>query len=222
MEDQKKPIEQSVTAVPTQEITANTKKEKTHFAKNETKFVKEGGANQNSQNKRKRPLLNKNKKPNEFEERIIDIARVTTVVKGGRRFSFSAVVIIGDKKGRVGIGHGKANEVPDAIKKAVKSAQNNLIRVPIINKSTIPHEIEAKYLSSRILIKPAPKGKGVIASGTIRNIMELAGYTDIYTKTYGSRNKTNVSKAALSALSKLRTIEEVAKLRDLPPAKILN
>ncbi|AAT27738.1 30S ribosomal protein S5 [[Mycoplasma] mobile] len=166
----------------------------------------------NSQNFKK----NANKKPEkEFEEKIVNIARVTNVVKGGRRFSFAAVVVVGDKKGRVGYGHGKALEVPDAIKKAVKDAQNNLIRVPIINKSTVPHEQWAKFLASKVMLKPAPKGKGIIASNSVRAVVELAGYTDIYTKSYGSRSKENVVKAVFDALKKLRYAEDIAKMRDL-------
>lgn len=152
----------------------------------------------------------------EFEERILDIARVTNVVKGGRRFSFSAYVVIGNRKGKVGFGHGKANEVPDAIKKAVRSAQNNLITVPIIDKHTVPHDAQGKYLASKVLLKPSPKGKGLIASGTVRAVTELAGYTDIYSKTYGSRTKMNTAKATLEALKKMRTVEQIAELRDVP------
>lgn len=146
-------------------------------------------------------------------EKVIDIARVTKVVKGGRRFSFAAFVVVGDQKGKVGYGHGKANEVPDAIKKAVKDATNNLVSVPIYKNITIPHEVNAKFLASRVLLKPAPKGKGIIASGTVRAVVELAGYTDIYTKTYGSRSKANVVKAAVKALKSLRTPEEIAMIR---------
>lgn len=168
-------------------------------------------------NNTKRPFRKNNNRraEREFEEKIVDIARVTNVVKGGRRFSFSAVVVVGDKKGRVGFGHGKANEVPDAIKKAVKDAQNNLIRVPIINKSTVPHEQWAKFLASNVMLKPAPKGKGIIASSSVRAVVELAGYTDIYTKSYGSRTKGNVVKATFEALKKLRYAEDIAKMRDL-------
>ena len=143
------------------------------------------------------------------------------VVKGGRRFSFSAVVVIGDKKGRVGFGHGKAKEVPDAIKKAIKKAQGNLINVPIIDKRTVPHEQIGKFLASKVLIKPAPKGKGIIASGAVRSVVELAGYHDIYTKSLGSRTKTNAVKATFEALKQLRTIEQIAKLRDLKVESIL-
>lgn len=190
-------------------------KTKEHFAKNETEFNK---------NKKQQQAARTNKvekKQMEFEDRIIDIARVTTVVKGGRRFSFSAVVAIGNKKGKVGLGHGKANEVPDAIKKAFKNAENNLIEVPIINKSTIPHEITAKYLASRVILKPAPKGKGIVASGTVRTVVELAGYTDIYTKSYGSRTKQNAAKVVIKALQQLKTVEKLASLRDVSVEHIL-
>lgn len=199
-------------AKETKEIVRN---EKDHFAKNETKFVKKQPQKRNSKS---RAI---DKKQSEFEEKIIDIARVTTVVKGGRRFSFSAVVVVGNRKGRVGIGHGKANEVPDAIKKAVKNAQSNLIDVPIINKSTIPHEINAKYLSSKILLKPAPRGKGIVASGSVRMVVELAGITDIYTKSYGSRTKQNAAKVVIKALQQLRTVDQLAALRDVSVEHIL-
>lgn len=210
-------VETSSDVQETKEVTAtaknsNTNKQKEHFAKNNTEFNK---------NKKAKPRNKNEKRVLEFEDRIIDIARVTTVVKGGRRFSFSAVVAIGNKKGKVGIGHGKANEVPDAIKKAFKNAENNLIEVPIINKSTIPHEVKVKYSASQVLLKPAPKGKGIVASGTIRTVVELAGYTDIYTKSYGSRTKQNAAKATIKALKQLRTVEKLASLRDVPVAHIL-
>lgn len=161
------------------------------------------------------------RRPQEFEERVVNVARVTTVVKGGRRFSFSVLVVIGDKKGRVGYGHGKANEVPDAIKKAIKDAKRNIIHVPIIEGRTIPHMINSKYISSKVMLKPAPKGKGIIASGAVRSVVELAGYHDIVTKSLGSSNKTNVVKATLKALSELRTIEDIAKLRDIKVEEVL-
>lgn len=214
-------LEQDITTTgiqKTQELSpekpAQARTEKEHFAKNETKFVRKP-ANKN----RRKPA--DNKKQSEFEEKIIDIARVTTVVKGGRRFSFSAVVVIGNKKGKVGLGHGKANEVPDAIKKAVKNAQNNLIEVPIINKSTIPHETKAKFLASQVLIKPAPKGKGIVASGSVRMVIELSGISDIYTKSYGSRTKQNAAKATIKALKQLRTAQELADLRGVDVEHIL-
>ena len=214
-------LEQDITTTgiqKTQELSAEkpaqARAEKEHFAKNETKFVRKP-----SNKNRRKPA--DNKKQSEFEEKIIDIARVTTVVKGGRRFSFSAVVVIGNKKGKVGLGHGKANEVPDAIKKAVKNAQNNLIEVPIINKSTIPHETKAKFLASQVLIKPAPKGKGIVASGSVRMVIELSGISDIYTKSYGSRTKQNAAKATIKALKQLRTAQELADLRGVDVEHIL-
>ncbi|MEE3928339.1 30S ribosomal protein S5 [Mycoplasmopsis ciconiae] len=156
----------------------------------------------------------------EFNEKVIDIARVTKVVKGGRRFSFSAFVVVGNGKGRVGFGHGKANEVPDAIKKAVKDAQNNLVDVPVLN-GTVPHETTAKFLASQVMLKPAPKGKGLIASGTVRAVVELAGYTDVVTKSYGSRSKANTVKATVKALLKLRTPEQIAQIRDKDVKELL-
>lgn len=203
-------------AAPTKEV---VRKEKEHFAKNDTKFSKKIPQKGTKTSRNSRNIGNR--KQTEFEEKVIDIARVTTVVKGGRRFSFSAVVVIGNKKGKVGIGHGKANEVPDAIKKAIKNAQTNIVEVPIINKSTIPHEVNAKFLSSRVLLKPAPKGKGIVASGTVRSVVELAGITDIYTKSYGSRTKQNAAKVTIKALKNLRTVEQLAELRGVSVEHIL-
>ncbi|WGI36571.1 30S ribosomal protein S5 [Mesomycoplasma lagogenitalium] len=174
---------------------------------------KDGKANRKFSRKRD---VNKQAFQSEFEEKVIDIARVTTVVKGGRRFSFSAYAVVGNKKGKVGFGHGKANEVQDAIKKAVKDAQNNLITVPIVDvAATVPHEITEKFLASKVMLKPAPRGKGIIASGTVLAVVELAGYSNIYTKTYGSRTKANIVRATVNALQKLRTVEKIAELRDV-------
>ncbi|WP_205852868.1 30S ribosomal protein S5 [Mycoplasma phocoenae] len=156
----------------------------------------------------------------EFEEKVVNISRVTVVVKGGRRFSFSAYVVVGNRKGKVGFGHGKANEVQDAIKKAVKAAHKNIFEVPMVN-GTIPHEIKAKFLASQVQLRPAPKGRGLIASNTLRTIIELAGYTDISTKTYGSRTKQNIVHAAVKALKQLRTAKEIAELRDIKVEDLL-
>ncbi len=156
----------------------------------------------------------------EFQDKVIDIARVTTVTKGGRRFSFSAYVVVGDKRGRVGLGHGKANEVPDAIKKATIDAKKHLISVPIIDKRKIPHEQEGKFSASKVLIKPAPRGTGIIAGGSVRAVVELAGYKDIYTKSFGSRTKANTIKATLKALKQLRTVEQIAEARGIPVDKL--
>jgi small subunit ribosomal protein S5 len=139
----------------------------------------------------------------EFEEIIVDIGRVTKVVKGGRRFRFTALMVVGNKKGLVGIGYGKAKEVPDAIRKGVDDAFKNIIEVKT-KGSTIAHDIEVKFNSSRILLKPASEGTGVIAGGSTRPIMELAGIKDILTKSLGSNNSANVVRATIKALSALK------------------
>ncbi len=140
----------------------------------------------------------------EFEEVIVNIGRVTKVVKGGRRFRFTALVVVGNKNGLVGFGFGKAKEVPDAIKKAVDDAFKNIIEVKI-KGSTIAHDIEVKYNASRILLKPASEGTGVIAGGSMRPVLELAGIKDILTKSLGSNNSANVVRATMQALSTLKS-----------------
>lgn len=156
----------------------------------------------------------------EFEERVVTINRVTKVVKGGRRFRFAALVVIGDKKGRVGFGTGKANEVPDAIKKAIEDAKKNVFTVPIINGTTIPHEITGTYGAGEVFLRPASEGTGVIAGGAIRAVLELAGINDILSKCLGSRTPINMVRATVNALQNLKTIEEVASLRGKKPEEI--
>ncbi len=155
----------------------------------------------------------------EFEERVVTINRVTKVVKGGRRFRFAALVVIGDKKGRVGFGTGKANEVPDAIKKAIEDAKKNVFTVPIIN-GTIPHEITGTYGAGQVFVRPAAEGTGVIAGGAIRAVLVLAGINDILSKCIGSRTPINMVRATVDALKNLKTIEEVAALRGKKPEEI--
>ncbi|MCF8059107.1 MAG: 30S ribosomal protein S5 [Bacteriovoracaceae bacterium] len=150
--------------------------------------------------------------PPEFEERVVAVNRVAKVVKGGRRFSFSALMIVGDKKGRVGYGLGKAKEVPEAIRKATQSAQKNLIHVPL-DGGTIPHEILGEYDAGKILFKPAAQGTGVKAAGACRAILELAGVRDVLTKSLRGTNPHNVVKATFKALSDLRSLESIAKVR---------
>ena len=139
----------------------------------------------------------------EFEEVIVNIGRVTKVVKGGRRFRFTALVVVGNRNGLVGFGFGKSKEVPDAIKKAVDDAFKNIIKVNL-NGSTITHDIEVKYNASKILLKPASEGTGVIAGGSVRPVLELAGIRDILTKSLGSNNASNVVRATMKALSMLK------------------
>ena len=139
----------------------------------------------------------------EFEEVIVDIGRVTKVVKGGRRFRFTALVVVGNKKGLVGFGFGKAKEVPDAMKKAVDDAFKNIVEIKL-KGSTIPHDVEVKYNASKILLKPASEGTGVIAGGGARPVIELVGIRDILTKSLGSKNSANVVRATIKALSMLK------------------
>ncbi len=154
----------------------------------------------------------KEEKNTDFEERVVAVNRVAKVVKGGRRFSFSALMVVGDKHGNVGHGLGKAKEVPEAIRKATQVAMKNMIKVPV-ESGTIPHEILGEFDAGKILFKPAGEGTGVKASGACRSILELAGIKNVLTKSLRGNNPHNIVKATFEGLSKLRSKEEIAKVR---------
>ena len=156
----------------------------------------------------------------EFEERVVTINRVTKVVKGGRKMRFAALVVVGDKKGRVGFGTGKANEVPDAIRKASEAAKKSVINVPMVN-GTITHEVTGNFGAGSVFLRPASEGTGIIAGGPVRAVVELAGYTNILSKCLGSRRPINMVRATMEGLKELKTAEHVAEIREKSVKEIL-
>lgn len=155
------------------------------------------------------------REPKEFEDVVVSINRVSKTTKGGRTMRFAALVVVGDKKGRIGFGMGKASEVPDAIKKANEAAVKNVFRVNLVDDNrTVPHAVKGKHGASTVYLQPAAPGTGVIAGGAVRSILELAGVSDVLSKVIGSRTSVNVVYATLDALKQMRTVEQVAKIRD--------
>ncbi|MCI8833373.1 MAG: 30S ribosomal protein S5 [Clostridia bacterium] len=164
--------------------------------------------------------MEENQNPVELKEKVVSISRVAKVVKGGRTFRFSAVVVVGDENGHIGVGNGKSSEVPDAIKKAIQDAKKNLVTVPVVG-TTIPHEFVGKFGSAKVVLKPAAVGTGLIAGGSVRPVLELAGYRDIRTKIIGTTNPRNVVSATIQALLSMSTIEQVAAKRGKKVEEIL-
>lgn len=158
---------------------------------------------------------------NELKEKVVDVARVAKVVKGGRTFRFSVLVVVGDGEGSIGVGTGKASEVPDAIRKATDEAKKNLVKISLVN-GTLPHEYTTNYGASKVILRPATEGTGVIAGGSVRPVLELAGVKNVTAKTLGSRNSRNVVHATIKALKAMRSPEEVAKLRGITVAELFN
>ena len=160
------------------------------------------------------------KEPAEFKERLVSINRVAKVVKGGKNFRFTALMVVGNEKGKVGVGLGKAAEIPEAVRKGVEDAKRHMVEIPIVG-TTIPHAVEGKFGKGHVRMLPAEEGAGVIAGGPARAVLEMAGIRDIRTKSYGSNNPSNCVKATIQGLSQLRTVEQIAKARGKSVAEIL-
>jgi small subunit ribosomal protein S5 len=187
---------------------------------NQSDSSRKGRRNSSRDPNRRPDDNNRQRGDSDWEEKIIQVRRVTKVVKGGKKLSFRAVVAVGNSKGQVGIGVGKAAEVISAIQKGVVDARKSLVKVPLVG-ATIPHQIVGKQGSSRILLKPAAKGTGVIAGGAARAILELAGVGDVLSKSLGSRAPLNVARATIDGLQRLRTFEEAARLRGISLKQML-
>jgi len=187
----------------------------------ENKVEKTNKSDKHSNNKRSRRTNNFSRQKSDLEDKVIDINRVTKVVKGGRQFRFSATVVVGNRKGKVGLGTGKAKEMPDAVKKATQAATKNLINVELIDNRTISHEITVKEGAVRVMLRPATEGTGVKAGGPVRDVLELAGVKDVLSKSLGSSTKVNMARATLNALKLQKSPAHVAELRGKSVEEIL-
>ncbi|MCK4551446.1 MAG: 30S ribosomal protein S5 [Tenericutes bacterium] len=215
MEENKKVV------VENKKVVVENKKVVVEYKKDNSQENKKSFGNNRNNYKRNKKSRNPRKKEVKlYDERVVSIGRVTKVVKGGRRFSFSALVVVGDKKGKVGFGTGKAGEVPDAIKKAIEDAKKNIIVVPM-NGTTIPHTVTGKYGAGKVFLRPASEGTGVIAGGPVRAVLELAGIEDVLSKSLGSNTPINIVRATVEGLKELRNVETVAKMRGLTPEEVL-
>ena len=194
--------------------------EKVEKTENTEKPVRRNDGKRNNNNRRPRKTFDKPK--SDLEDKVIAINRVTKVVKGGRQFRFAATVVVGNRKGKVGIGLGKAKEMPDAVKKATQAASKNLINVELIDNRTISHEIIVKEGAVRVMLKPAKEGTGVKAGGPVRDVLELAGVKDVLSKSLGSSTKVNMARATLNALKAQKSPSHVAALRGKTVEEILN
>jgi small subunit ribosomal protein S5 len=173
-----------------------------------------------SEPRRQRDRGGRGREQSDIQERVVEINRVAKVVKGGRRFSFTALVVVGDEKSQVGVGYGKANEVPLAIQKGVEKARRNMFKVPMHGK-TITHQVTGVHGAGRVLLRPASEGTGVIAGGGVRAVLELAGIHDVLSKSLGSQNPINLVRATVDGLQQLRSPKEIADLRGLSVAEVL-
>ena len=224
---------------PNKQENHNNNQQKYPFDKNKKHFVKKDNnhnkdpnkateTENSSENKVKKEFKpkvkfrNPRKETSSLVEKVIEIKRISKTTKGGRRLRFSALVVIGDKKGTVGYGLAKANEVPDALKKAIKKAQNNLIKVKMTRAGSLYHEVTGHSSSGEVLLKPAPEGTGIIAGGPIRAVIELAGYSDIYSKNKGTNSSINMVRATINGLLMQKTLKDVANARDIPVSKLFH
>jgi small subunit ribosomal protein S5 len=174
------------------------------------------GNRDNKEHRSRKPFVKEEKL---FEEKVVHIGRVTKVVKGGKRFSFAALVVIGDRKGNVGFGSGKASEVPDAIKKGIEDAKKNMFKISI-SGTTVPHECLGVFGAAKVFVRPAVEGTGVIAGGAVRAVLELAGVQDVLSKSLGSNSPINVVRATMAALTSMKTVDEIAESRGLKPEEV--